>query len=148
VWKHLWDPLDQISSWTAQFLFGQMGSISALSQSPAQILLNSNKKFEGILIPPATHFQPSKGGCECVGGSRGAPNPVGVVMDWWRIPPSLGQERVFSLLWLTKHMLLLLIWQGGKRGVMWLDKLVFLYRWQMTYRWKCPKRPRTKSLLN
>jgi hypothetical protein len=40
---HLWDPLDSISSWVAQFLFDQVGLISGLSQSHAQILSNSDK---------------------------------------------------------------------------------------------------------
>jgi hypothetical protein len=35
VSKHLWDPPDQISSWAAQLLFGQVGLINAHSQLPA-----------------------------------------------------------------------------------------------------------------
>jgi hypothetical protein len=31
----LWDPLDRINGWAAQFLFGQVGSISGLSQLTA-----------------------------------------------------------------------------------------------------------------
>jgi len=37
VRDHLWDLFDQISVWTTQFLFGQVGPISGLSQSLARI---------------------------------------------------------------------------------------------------------------
>jgi len=50
VSKHLWDPPDQISSWAAQLLFGQVGLVNAHSQLPVRILSNSDKKFERILI--------------------------------------------------------------------------------------------------
>jgi hypothetical protein len=41
--NHLWDPPNRISSWVAQFLFGQVSSISGLLQSPDRILSNSGK---------------------------------------------------------------------------------------------------------
>jgi hypothetical protein len=53
VSKHLWDSPDRISSWATQLLFGQVGLINAHSQLSARIVSNSDKEFEGILIPLA-----------------------------------------------------------------------------------------------
>jgi len=40
---HLWDSLNRISGWVAQFLFCQVNSISDLSQLSTRIFLNLDK---------------------------------------------------------------------------------------------------------